>query len=110
MSAMQRNKGKAFEQAIARDLREIFGAEVRRGWQAREGSDDPDIICPMIAPECKHQIRPNIPAALEQALRATPPDKYAVAVTKANRSEPLATMRWADFLDLVQTCWQLMRR
>ena len=110
MSAMQRNKGKAFEQAVARDLREIFGDEVRRGWQAREGSDDPDIICPLVAPECKHQIRPNIPAALEQALKATPPGKYAVAVTKANRTEPLATMRWADFLDLLGAYWQATRR
>jgi len=63
-----RNKGKRWEQDVARTMREIFGDQVRRGWQSREGSDAPDVDgVPRFWIECKRQIRTNIKAALLQA-------------------------------------------
>lgn len=60
MGASQRTKGRAYEQDVARFYREL-GYEARRGWQTRQGSDDPDVVlegCPYWV-ECSHRKQGN---------------------------------------------------
>ena len=111
MSAMQRRKGRAFEQLVARDLRHVFeGERIARGWQAREGDDAPDIICPLLSPECKHQATPNIPKALEQAEKNRRQGTWPVAVTRRTGGEIIASMYWEDFLELLKEHWELRNK
>lgn len=123
---MSRNKGKTWEREVAARLREIFGSQVKRGWQAREGCDAPDIEgVPRQWPECKHHHRQvSIAAAMRQAeeeytrwLKRTLKTRTAVrsdcllwpvVYSKSDREQPLVTMRMEDFLALLRE-WQAMR-
>jgi len=122
MSKMQRTKGKVWEREVAAKLRAIFGAQVKRGWQAREGCDAPDIEgVPRQWPECKHHAVVNIAAAMRQAVNeyanwieqrggnvtARDASRWPVVYSKSNRTEPLVTMRMADFLVLLRE-WKEM--
>lgn len=118
---MQRDKGKTWEQAVARAFRSIFGDDVRRGWQSRAGSDDPDIVgVPKFWVEAKHHKVVNIAEAIRQVLKAQkkhtplrqaltglPANRWPLVVSKSNRADPLATMLWNDFLELVKD-WALL--
>lgn len=77
-------------------LKPIFD-EVRRGWQSREGTDEPDVIAGPYWHEVKRQKQPNIRAALRQAVADTD-GRTPIAWTKADRGEWLVTMRAEDFL------------
>lgn len=99
MSAMQRNKGKRWEQEVARDMRELF-PDVKRGWQARFGHDEADVTGSPFWIECKHHALVNIHAAIRQAMSDTD-GKPVLVVSKSDRCEPLATMRWQDFRELL---------
>jgi hypothetical protein len=99
-----RNKGKAFEQAIARDL-QIIWPEARRGiGQARSGGEVPDISHTPWWVECKHMKRCNIQAAVKQAREAAAgKDELPVmVVTKDNGGEVLATLPWALLIHILQ--------
>ena len=61
---LSRMKGKVFEREVARDLRAIYGEQVKRGWQAREGTDAPDVENVPYWVECKHHQRVNVRAAV----------------------------------------------
>jgi hypothetical protein len=123
MGKMQRTKGKVWERTVAKELRDIFGPQVKRGWQAREGCDAPDIEnVPRQWPECKHHKRVNIAAAMRQAEEeyarwlartlkqrtATPSDcLWPVVYSKSNNEQPFVTMRMGDFLTLLKQWWKL---
>ena len=62
-----RRKGHDWERAVAKRLRAIFGTAVRRGWQSRDGAEQPDVDGSPWWVECKRSKRPNIEAALVQA-------------------------------------------
>ena len=101
MSAMQRNKGKAFERFIARALRELYGDRVRRGWQARDGADAPDVEGTPFHVECKHHKRPSVHAAVRQALadRAKAKDtRPLLVVTRENRGRVVVSFLWEEWL------------
>jgi hypothetical protein len=87
-------------------FREIYGEEVRRGWQARAGSDAPDIEgVPGWWLECKVGARPNPVAAIEQATDAVSvakDDRIPLAVCKQDRHHPTVTMRLEHFMDLLR--------
>jgi hypothetical protein len=111
MGRMQREKGKRWEREVAGYLRDIFGEKVCRGWQARLGSDDPDVKnVPRQWVECKHDNGISVHAAMVQAItemgksRASP-DTWPVVYFKRDRTEPLAVMRLKDFLDLLRDWW-----
>lgn len=79
---MSRRKGKRFEQIVAAQLREIFGDQVKRGWQAREGHDASDVEgVPGWWVECKNHQRVNIREAYEQAEAAKALSQDADAAT-----------------------------
>lgn len=106
---MQRDKGKRWEREIAARLREIFGEDVRRGWQARSGGDDPDIVdVPNFWVEAKHHKVVNIGAAIRQVLIAKKKkdDRWPLIVSKSDRQEPLATMTWESFLEMLRQWWE----
>lgn len=103
MSRYQRQKGRAFEQAVARILRVHGFDDVRRGWQSREGCDDPDVIgVPGWWIECGKGKSINPRAKFAQAVEASGGKGLrAVAITMDDRGEPLATVRLCDWLRLV---------
>ena len=101
---MQRTKGKVWEREVAKELRAIFGPGVKRGWQARAGNDACDVDGSPFWVEAKHHKIVNIPAAYRQAGSDTD-GRPVLVVSKSNRSEPLATMRWADFLELLRRAY-----
>lgn len=104
MGASQRLKGHNWEREVAKMLRPIF-PEARRGLgQARDGSDVPDVDKTPFWCECKNGKRPNIGAAMEQALEASlkaGDTRPALVVTKRDHCAPMATMPLSDFLDLL---------
>lgn len=107
-----RRKGKAFEQDVARELRAIFGDQVKRGWQARQGSDAPDVEgVPGWWIEAKHHHKANVRAAFQQVLEAQKDaarknDPRAalkpLVVSKDDGLEALATLRFEDFVELLR--------
>ena len=119
---LSRRKGKTWEQEVARELRAIFGEQVKRGWQAKEGCDAPDIEgVPRQWPECKHHQRVNIAAAMRQAEEeyarwlertlkartALPSDcLWPVVYSKSNNEQPFVTMRMGDFLTLLREWYE----
>jgi hypothetical protein len=95
LGRLSRNKGKTYEQAVARGYRELYGERVKRGWQAREGSDAPDVEGVPYWVECKHHKKVSIRAAYEQAAEAAAAagSKLPVVVhTKDNGAVPLVTL------------------
>lgn len=107
MAKASRDKGKRMEQRIARLLRESTGLDIRRGWQSREGSDEPDVICPRFWIECKSGKRTNIKAAMRQAEADSEKSTQClglipIAVTKDDGQPILVTMLWEDWLEMAR--------
>lgn len=101
MSKSQRTKGHSWERKVASELRDLF-PDARRGYQTRGGtSEAPDVDGTPWFIECKVGKRPNIRAAMEQATTNTD-GRPCLVVTKRDREEPLATMKWSDFLYLLR--------
>ena len=108
MSKSEREKGKRWERDVATRFREAMpGAEIKRGWQARSGSDAADVECPHFWIECKVGKRPPVVRALVQAEEACGDGPLVpIAVVKQDRQEPTVTLRLADFLDFVREWWE----
>ena len=104
-----RVKGHTFEREVAAALRVAMkDPAIKRSIQYRGGaSDGADVIAGPFHIECKRQKKPRIGAAYEQACKDCPEGGYPMAVTKANRSEALATLALVDFLDLLTELWEL---
>lgn len=106
-----RRKGTSFEREVARQLRDLFGGRVKRGWQARGGSDAPDVEgVPGWWVEAKHHARVNVRQAFAQVLEAQREAREKgdprggarpLVVAKDDGREPLAVLRFADFLELL---------
>ena len=118
MGRMQRRKGANWERELANMLKPIFGEKVCRGVaQSRFGSSEaPDVDnVPGYWFECKHGIKPNLRAALEQAEESetkfresmsangyTCTSRVPVAVSKDNNQEPIVLMRLKDFIPMLK--------
>lgn len=102
MSAYQRTKGKRHEQDIARKLRAIFGECVKRGWQARTGSDACDVEGTPFHVECAVGAAPPLWQKLAQAERDASPGRVPVVFARRDREEGVVLMREADFLELIR--------
>lgn len=109
-----RNKGKGFERVVAAAFREVFGDQVKRGWQARQGSDAPDVEgVPGWWVEAKHHRKVSIRAAWQQVVTAQEDAKRKgdgrasdkpLVVCKDDGEEPLAVVRFSDFVALLELC------
>ena len=107
MGAMERRKGRAYEQELARRFREVMpGADVRRGLQGRDGADAADVETPCFWIEAKRGRKPNVRAALKQAAEAAPRGRVPVAVIRDDRAEAFVAMSLEDFLDFVGEWWE----
>ncbi len=106
-----RRKGRRGEQQLAQLLRAVFpelAEGVRRGWQSREGDDDPDVIgLPGIWLESKCGKRPNPRAALTQARRDADGRAVPVAVIRDDRQRPFAVLDLADLLAILRAAYGL---
>jgi hypothetical protein len=114
MGAKSRRKGKRGEIEVAQLLRALIpGLDAQRSYhQAREGGDAPDVDVgdlPLWL-EVKLQARPNIGAAVKQAIAARGDRPvWAAAFTRADRGEWLVTMTAEDWCDLVREWWERSR-
>jgi len=102
-----RRKGHNWEREVARRFRDIFGEDVKRGWQSRSGDDAPDVCIPHFWVECKRGKRTNPRAALRQANEASSKAHVPLAVCKDDREDAFIVMSFDDYLDLVTEWWQL---
>ena len=103
MGKAERDKGRRFEQKIAREIRERLGIDVKRGQQGRSGSDCADLEADGLPYwfELKSSKRnPGIHAAIKQSIEATD-GRPPVVISKRDHEPALATMLWADWLDLI---------
>jgi hypothetical protein len=111
MSALSRTKGHRFERELVQRFRKAMpGAEVRRGFQYRNGEEAPDVECPVFWVESKRGKKPNIRAALKQAAGAAPKGRIPLAVIRDDREEAFAVLMLDDFLELVSEWWRGMNR
>lgn len=104
-----RRKGKRWEQEVALEFRHLYGDKVKRGWQAREGNDAPDVEgVPGWWVEAKHHARVPMRAAFAQAAEAAEGSGLKpVVIAKDSGQEPLAVLRFADFLELLTKAQQV---
>lgn len=98
-----RRKGHDYEREIARDMRSLFGNQVKRGLQSRNGTFEPvpDVDVPIFWIECKRGKRTNIKAALRQAQRDTD-GRTPVAVCRDDRDRAIVAMDYTDWLQMVE--------
>lgn len=103
--ASSRRKGARFERAMVHRFREAMpGADVRRGIQCR-GEEVADVDCPVFWVEAKRGKKPNIRAALRQAIEAAPKGRIPIAVIRDDRAVETVTLLLDDFLELVAEWW-----
>jgi len=102
VSRFSRQKGKRGERAVASDLRAAFpelAEEIRRGWQTRNGGDEPDVFFPGYWIEVKNEKRPRPIAALQQAKKAMGEAKLIpLAVVRQTGQAVVAVLYWEDCL------------
>jgi hypothetical protein len=103
-----RRKGHDFEREIVNRLQSVLpaGFMAQRMLQSRGGGSLPDVEIytesgALVHIECKKGKRPNIPNAYDQAFKDHKPATTPVAVTRADRSFTLVTLRWTDFVDML---------
>lgn len=106
MGLMSRQKGKRGERLLAAELRAALpehAAGIRRGWQSREGDDDPDIVgVPGVWFENKVGVQPNPRAALAQATEASRGRGVPIAVVRDDRRPPFVVLHLVDFLPMLR--------
>ena len=97
MGKHQRDKGRRFEQRIARDLREIW-PDAQRQWHHGR-----DVDAGPLHVECKHRQRIDVRGALQQAVADARPGQMPCAVVLWHGDpEPVVALRWGDWLDMMR--------
>jgi len=105
MGKSQRIKGTRFELKVAADATVALGKETKRTIQFRGGeSEGSDVVCWPFAIECKHykKLGGLINRAYEQATRDAKEGYIPVCICKGDRQEPLVTMGYKDFWELIK--------
>ena len=119
MGARSRRKGRAWEQEVARRLRDMLpGCEVVRtaSLQAHVAAHAPDVTAGnLLAVECKCGAAPNVWAALDQmraAEAAAEPDgRFRMVAVHRDSSgggrpaKECVVMEWATFAEIVAALW-----
>ena len=105
----KKNKGVRLQNYVVKRLIEVFGFDELDVKPAVMGETGVDIHLSKQALqefpfsiECKNQERWNIPQFFKQAVDNTIPDTYPLLVVKRNRHEPLAVLRFEDFLQVIK--------
>lgn len=101
-----RTKGRVFERAVAKLLRDVYGQHIRRGWQSRSGREGCDVEGSRWWLELKHAKLVNLRAALKQASEDTDGRPVAI-IAKDDRTEPVVLVKLADWLERERLIVQL---
>jgi hypothetical protein len=103
MGSHSRNKGKAYEQRIARLYRDK-GYKAKRGWQCREGDDDPDVVVDIpLWLECKHHAKGGLAfRAYAQAKEAARLGRMPVVHIHEDRGEHLVVLSEDDWMRVLE--------
>ena len=65
MGKLSRRKGAAYERELVHRFRDAMpGAEIKRGFQYRDGGEAPDVDCPVFWVEAKRGKKPDQSASL----------------------------------------------
>lgn len=102
MGKLSRNKGRTFEQILARALQPLWPAARRGIGQARSAGEVADVEGTPFWVEAKHQKRCSIPAAYRQAVEATD-GRPVLIITKDDHQPALVTMTLETFVQWTQT-------
>ena len=103
-----RQKGKRGELEAAAAFR-AAGYEARRGQQFKGTADSPDVICSVpFHVEVKLRENLNLHRAIDQAVLEAPGNKTPVVYHRKNRTLPLVTMRFDDWIELVKAVYPPM--
>ena len=100
MGKKSKTKGKVGEREVVQ-ICKANGVDARRlaPIQAAGGTlDAPDVEAGLLDIEVKRQKQPNIRAALKQAILGRRSGQFAVAATRADRDDWLATLALEDLL------------
>ena len=98
-----KRKGSQGERDIAAILREHGYADARRGQQFAGHNGDPDVCgLPNFHLEVKRVEHLNLGAAFEQSVRDARDGEIPVVVHRRNRKPWMITMRFEDFLPLLE--------
>ena len=105
----RKNKGVRLQNYVVERLREVFGFDELDIKPAVMGEQGVDIhlskqalqVFPFSI-ECKNQEKWNILQFFRQAIVNTVPGTYPLLIVKKNRVEPLAVLRFEDFLKIVR--------
>ena len=103
MGSKSRTKGRAYEQRIARAYRER-GYEAKRGWQSREGDDDPDVVLNIpLWIECKHHAKGGLTfRAYTQACEAAPLSHAPIVHIHEDRGAHLVVLSEHDWFRVLE--------
>lgn len=120
MGLSQRNSGKSFERTVATRMRQIFDdLDVKRGWQTRQGIEEPDVLTPVVSIECKFHKSfswSDAVTAVDQIHKDATPDTYEVVYVKrkAIKGKPrpgdgriYAVMAAEEFEEMLDELWEL---
>jgi hypothetical protein len=100
MGKAEREKGAAFERAVARDLSGRTGKKVGRNLgQAREGGDD--ITLPGLRIECKARKRSQVVDFIAQAKAACKAGEVPLVVLKADNRPWMVVALYEDVIDRI---------
>ena len=94
-----RSKGPGFERDVVKALRPVFGSDVKRGLQSREGAEQCDCEGTPYWVECKRGRKVNWRPALKQA-QADSDGRTPVVVLREDREDAVVVMRFDDWLSL----------
>lgn len=98
-----KRKGSQGERAVAEILREHGYSDARRSQQYCGHNGDPDVVgLPNFHLEVKRVERLNLDAAFEQSVRDARDGEIPVVVHRRNRKPWMITMRFEDFLPLLE--------
>ena len=99
-----RDKGKRGERKVAEMLR-ARGFPASRGVQYKGGMNSPDVVCEALKFlnfEVKWVESLNLAKAMNQSTQDSGGEKIPTVVHKKSRTTPLITMRFTDFIDIMQ--------
>lgn len=100
-----RDKGQRGERAVAKMIHDALGHDTHRGFQARGGSEQPDVVgMPGHHVEVKRTERTNIWSAMRQAEEDCDDLSIPIVFTRKNREPWLVVLHADDYLGIIREC------
>lgn len=103
-----RSKGHRYERFI-RDQYAKHYPKARRGYQARDGKDEPDVACTPMWIECKHYKNLGLAARAYAQAAADTDGRLPVAHVHGDRTQHLVVLGLYNWMEIVGKLQQLAR-